>query len=538
MPEIDLNTGPIDPNDPQYAQMLANLQGNILKSHGRDYTINLFIRFKGKPAAINKWLAAFTDRFVTSALRQFHETQEYKINKISGRAFTNIYLTAEGYRKLGFDPLQLVEEQDGISPPTFFRDGMEATAVEDLSDPPAKTWDAGYSGRKIHAMILVADEDNQRLSDVQKIVEASLKGVADVLVREEGLALREPSKKFPPDKQNSPIEHFGYHDGVSQPLFFTQDVEEEEKKFGIDQWDPSAPLKILLVKDPFSEKENSFGSYFVFRKLEQNVKGFKEREEELAGKGALNLPKPEEDRAGAQVVGRFENGIPALLSATGQANTPASEKLIDFNNFNYQSDQAGIKCPYQAHIRKTNPRGDTGFSGGKVDESELSRRITRRGITYGKRELDKNGEPTLKDRPTKNVGLLFQCFQSSIPNQFGFMQKIWANNVHFARPIVVPPAPGQPDTGLDPVVGQGASSKQHWPTKWDGSGKIVDFDFAGFVRMKGGEYFFAPSIPFLRSLGKELPAVTKDQAEIAETAKITKDTGAKKGKKSGVKKSK
>ncbi len=27
------------------------------------------------------------------------------------------------------------------------------------------------------------------------------------------------------------------------------------------------------------------------------------------------------------------------------------------NNFDYESDTAGAKCPFQAHIRKTNPRG-------------------------------------------------------------------------------------------------------------------------------------------------------------------------------------
>jgi hypothetical protein len=54
--------------------------------------------------------------------------------------------------------------------------------------------------------------------------------------------------------------------------------------------------------------------------------------------------------------------------------------------------------------------------------------------------------------------------------------------------------------------------QQQWPTHWGGDEKR-QFDFGDFVTLKGGEYFFAPSIPFLRSLDGELPAVTSDQAE-------------------------
>ncbi len=489
---IDLNTetGPIDPDDPKYALMLANLQGNILKSHGRDFTVNIFLSFTGTRKAIKNWLADFTNRFVTSAFRQIHETKEYKLTRVSGRAFATIHISAQGYRKIGFDPAQFVEDQNPPSPDTFFRDGMERARVA-LGDPPTDTWDKNYAGRKIHAMILLADEDPKRLKDVQKRVEKTLDGVATVLIREDGVALR--------DQSNKPIEHFGYRDGISQPLFYKSEIPPDK-----DQWDPSASLNIVLVKDPLTKEPDAFGSYFVFRKLEQNVKEFEAREEALAD--ALGLTGNARARAGALAVGRFENGIPVTL-----APDDTNATLKDANNFNYQSDKSGAKCPFQAHVRKTNPRGDTGFSGGKVAEEELGRRITRRGITYGARKLGKNGLPTLEDRPTKKVGLLFMCFQRSIPDQFGFMQVIWANNKSFLNPIF---NPGQAPTGLDPIIGQGTHSNQHWPPVWDNDA-TKPFDFSGFVNMKGGEYFFAPSIAFLRSLGEELPSVTQDQDEFA-----------------------
>lgn len=490
---IDLNTepGPIDPNDPKYAQMLANLQGNILKSHGRDYTVNLFLSFTGTPKNVKHWIAEFTQRFVTSAYRQLHETAEYKITGL-GRAFATIHISAAGYRKLGFDPTKFVEEKGSFSPETFFRDGMERARTI-LGDPATNTWDDNYAGRKIHAMVLLADEDPKRLKDVQKRVEQTMSGVVKVLIREDGVALR--------DESNKPIEHFGYRDGISQPLYFKDEIPPDK-----DQWDPSAPLRDVLVKDPLTKEPDSFGSYFVFRKLEQNVRDFERREEALAD--ALGLTGSARERAGALAVGRFENGIPVTL-----AKDDTTAALKDANNFNYQSDQDGARCPFQAHIRKTNPRGDTGFSGGKPNEDELGRRITRRGITYGKRKIGKDGRPT--DQPTKKVGLLFMCFQRSIPDQFGFMQVAWANNKSFLNPLL---NPGQAQTGLDPIIGQGTHSNQNWPPVW-GNAATKPFDFSGFVNMKGGEYFFAPSISFLRSLDDPLPSVANDLAEFAVEAK-------------------
>jgi hypothetical protein len=84
------------------------------------------------------------------------------------------------------------------------------------------------------------------------------------------------------------------------------------------------------------------------------------------------------------------------------------------------------------------------------------------------------------------------CFQASIPKQFGFMQKRWCNAEGFLRK----------STGVDPVIGQKTPevAAQNWPIEYDApAGAQVQYDFGGFVTMKGGEFFFAPSIPFLRS---------------------------------------
>jgi Dyp-type peroxidase family len=368
-----------------------------------------------------------------------------------------------------------------------FIEGMVAAQTE-LKDPPVQTWEEGYryQQRTIDAAILLADEDEDLLYREATAVMQDLKVVATVLAVEYGNTLR--------NEKGEGLEHFGYVDGRSQPLFFNSEIEAEKNKDGIDKWNPSAPLELALVKDPFADEKDCFGSYVVFRKLEQNVRGFKQRENDLAQ--ALGLTGDDAERAGAMAVGRFEDGTPIVLQPTDGLDSPVP------NNFTYSNDSQGSKCPFHAHIRKMNPRGDIPNFFGTTEEAkrqlreeELSHRIVRRGIPYGKREVEPKDEPTIEQLPTGGVGLLFMCFQSNIARQFGFMQKNWANNLDFV----------QPGTGLDPVIGQKSTGEeplaQQWSPQWGQQGK-QPFDFEGFVTMKGGEFFFAPSISFLKHLKK------------------------------------
>jgi len=60
----------------------------------------------------------------------------------------------------------------------------------------------------------------------------------------------------------------------------------------------------------------------------------------------------------------------------------------------------------------------------------------------------------------------------------------------------------RPGTGKDPVIGQstdGSFPSIHFPKKWGDEGR-TPFRFHSFVTMKGGEYFFMPSLAFLRNL--------------------------------------
>jgi deferrochelatase/peroxidase EfeB len=240
--------------------------------------------------------------------------------------------------------------------------------------------------------------------------------------------------------------------------------------------------------------------------LEQNVREFKRAERDALA-STLQLTGEEAERAGAMVVGRFEDGTPVTLQKGPGTDDPV------LNNFNYKDDAAGSRCPFHAHVRKVNPRtspsaaGDLPFDPG----SERSRRITRRGITYGHRTRESLETDELDQLPSGEVGLLFMCCQASLANQFEFMQGAWANNADFppGQPVA-----GQPPVGVDPVIGQETGNPpapptaprvpQQWPTEWGEEDfqkrPKAQFAFGGFVRMLGGEYFFVPSLPFLTEI--------------------------------------
>lgn len=470
--EDDLKNLPpegIDPENPgKYQGLIEDLQGNILRGHGRDYSAHLFLEFKaGKETEVKQWIENFVTNYVTSAKQQADEAKQYRATGISGTVFANFFLSVIGYKYLGIKPFKLPKNQE-------FRFGMKNPDVKNvLGDPPLDQWEVGYQST-IHALVLIADDDVVDILQAVNYITQELRNVAEIVQREDGFILR--------NKKGQIIEHFGFVDGVSQPLFLKRDIAKARVDTGgFDKWDPRAGLDILLEKDRNGKTEDSYGSYLVYRKLEQDVRGFRAKQQELANKLGVSF-----DLAGAFAMGRFVDGTPVNLTdiQTYSTNTP--------NNYNFADDPTATKCPFHAHTRKTNPRGDTGRVESNVNfeqslETERGHRIARRGISYG------NNDPHAYDTPDTQKskipsGLLFLCFQSDIENQFNFMQASWANAANFPQVAV----------GPDPVAGQ-TSGTQKWPTKWGGT-ETIDFNFGNYVKFKGGEYFFAPSISFLKSI--------------------------------------
>jgi deferrochelatase/peroxidase EfeB len=316
----DLSQLGINPAQTKFRVLLDDLQGNILKPHGRDHVILIFFTIeRGKARVARAWIRALAAEHVTSAHRQLCEADDYREKKAAhkrrapGKPFCTFLLSAAGYLALGRD----------LRPPSDskFRAGMKRSRAR-LRDPAPSVWQEHYRG-EIHGLVLLAHENRAALVRFATRIRRELRPFTEAVWVERGDQLR---------RAGQAIEHFGYADGISQPLFLKGDIDKDkEDSGGNDTWDPSAPLRLVLARDPNGRTADAFGSYLVYRKLEQNVRRFMDREAAMTR--ALQHWSPEIHLAGALMIGRFQNGTSVRLQPM------AARSLLDLrNNFVYAID--------------------------------------------------------------------------------------------------------------------------------------------------------------------------------------------------------
>lgn len=432
MPEW--NVPSIDPNKEENKILLNQIQANILKYHGRNHASHIFLRFNTKSIrAVKRWIASLP---VTSALKQYEDSKNHTQNGADGGPVVCFYLTYEGYKALGYgaEHGQKIEFTEGG---TAFTEGMKARGVTELKDRTNReNWEPFFRDA-VHAMLLIADTNQDLIAEKKhQIMPAQLTtALFEATYDEPGIKLQ---------SNGLATEPFGFADGISSPVF----LKEEEPPQGVPENQANGYTldKILAqYRIPVYNNANNtgYGSFLVFRKLQQNKANFEIAKEAVARAAdpAFNSLAAVEkearmEEAGVQIIGRKKDGTPLL------DNPP-----LDKNSFDFNSDLAGLKCPFSAHIRKVNPR----------TPQALAMAIVRRGIPY----QQKNEQTQVVEED----GMLFMCFQRDIELQFEAMQKA-AND----------PQNG----GMDRLIGQPNTNE--------------------ITTLKGGEYFHAPGIPLLKSM--------------------------------------
>jgi deferrochelatase/peroxidase EfeB len=160
--------------------------------------------------------------------------------------------------------------------------------------------------------------------------------------------------------------------------------------------------------------------------------------------------------------------------------------LSENDDFMYsEADPRGLACPIGSHIRRTNPRDS--LEPGPAESLKVvnGHRIIRRGRSYGPPLA-----PFAEDPDKAERGLFFMCINANIERQFEFIQHTWSNNPKFA---------GLYDD-TDPLIGDQPAA--------GGTFTIPEFpvrrrleNLSRFVRVRGGQYFFLPSLRAIRFLG-------------------------------------
>jgi deferrochelatase/peroxidase EfeB len=222
--------------------------------------------------------------------------------------------------------------------------------------------------------------------------------------------------------------------------------------------------------------------------------------------------KMTDDALASRIVGRWPSGAPVNRVPDGDNRNLGKHPEAN-NHFRFDSpsaklplksgfddtfpmsgpDPAGITCPWAAHIRKVNTRDSASDMGGR--EATYGRRILRVGIPFGpalpfdKRYADKD-----EDKNYLKRGLLFQCVQASIEEQFEFLVTRWMDD---------PARPKMP-AGHDLLVGQNIAAGENRERRCVIFGSQFQEAEIGtgaqWIIPSGGGYYFVPSMPALREV--------------------------------------
>jgi len=376
-----------------------------------------------------------------------------------------------------------------------FRDPESGYQEEDVTTPTT-----------VHALVLLYEKDDASAEAWAADVQATIAPHEVTIVHQLPLNLRL-------DERGIAREHFGFADGVSQPIPYEQGVIELSSG-GAAPKDPlnGVPLGEILMGHLNAHNEVAAGpvvpntckaraaellphphgegfldlgldgSYMVVRELRQDVAQFWQSMDE--GTAELNASHPpggnsiDADWVASRVIGRDRDGN---LLSPGGALPPNRYNQPD-NDFSFfDRDRLGHGCPLGSHVRRGNPRdglAPTPRDKATLLEAANSHRILRRGRKFG---------PDIADRRVDDGvdrGLLFICLSTDIGRQFEFVQQTWILNPNFAFLF----------DETDPLIGpSGTFTIPESPLR-----RIVPVKT--FVQMAGGEYFFLPSIPALRYL--------------------------------------
>jgi Dyp-type peroxidase family len=219
----------------------------------------------------------------------------------------------------------------------------------------------------------------------------------------------------------------------------------------------------------------------VYRKLHQNLATFRAYLDEHAA-----LYAGGKEKLAAKLIGRWRDGTPIELSPDSEDQSITQDPARS-TNFTFAADPEGTRCPMGAHVRRVNPRDSFGFDGKLINR----RRITRRGLPYG--------TWTPEDQPVSDSderGVIFIALNANISRQFEFVQQQWINYGNDAR------LGNEKDMLIGNHTGHGRFFVQGDATPTNPP--FVCSDLPNFIELRGGDYFFLPSITALGMIGMGL----------------------------------
>jgi deferrochelatase/peroxidase EfeB len=466
----------------------ADVQGNILRGYRKLRVRHLILEVADRIAA-RRWLAAAT----SGRGDGIPQITPGDWGDAKPDTCFNIGMTYQGLRALGAPPSSLE------SFPNEFIEGMTARALKlgDIGTSAPKNWPAPFNDpKRIHLIATIYADQVAQLDEVQQRALAG-EGAFRLLGTRDGC-------NFPGDRV-----HFGYRDSITQPRF--EEIHDPDR---YPDKQPRAPLGTVLLghrtnleglmwQVPQPEALGHNGTFNAFRVLEQDVAGFEKYLDEAAAyvlkhpQADKLLPPGAEEKIGqglsitglsrlaamrevvvANLCGRWRDGTPLALSPD------APNPNVSQTDFDYVG---ASRCPYGAHIRRSNPRG------GQIVQriANNSRRLIRRGVPYG--PFYDPANPPGPDGIER--GLLGNFIGASLGAQFEAMSCDWLN-LGLQDPRI---------TGSnDPLNGANDLNSGWFDLPLESGDPIRLSGMPRFVTTRGGAYVFLPSLSAIRFLGSSM----------------------------------
>ena len=383
----------------------------------------------------------------------------------SGKPWIAVAITFTGLVALGLpeDSLQ--------SFPEAFQVGMAARAetLLDRGENDPKNWDSEFGSGRIHIAVSVFSDSEETWRRTMDLARRHYEG-------RDGLTVLQ-AEDF--GAQPGDLNPLGYQDSIGQPAVEGSGVDPlpgqgpaiKAGEFILGY--PGEAGTPLPAPKPDALARN--GTYVGLRKYHTRVATFNRFLRANAETEA------ERELLAAKLVGRWRSGAPLTLAPSEDDPGIGADPRRN-NDFDYAADPDGRQVPLGCHMRRMNPR-DTKMA--LLADVNLHR-IIRRSTTYGA-PYDPDAVSDHDDEVGR--GLHFIFISAKAMATLEFLQREWINNGNFMSL----------DDERDPNIG----------LQEDGATFTIPRDpvrrrihgIETFNVLRGGEYFFLPSLTALKWIG-------------------------------------
>lgn len=553
-----------------------DMQGLISHGFGKLPAARYLLFTIKNPLLVKQYLGSLINKHVKTA-----EKSEDNESSQDTKNAVQIAFTSSGLKALGLpeDAIKTFPREflEGMSysyddPKNPGRKIMErSTLLGDVGVNDPSNWHWGNEENPVDCLLLLYAETNDKLNNLVDVFNPP---------ESTGLALAHTAETNPLYSTKRPIkEHFGFRDGISQPIIKgfekSEDIKEDKYLFNpgefilghrnqyqaytatpyIQNFQGRHSLHSLIGSNGAKDLGKN-GTYLVFRQMEQHVEKFWH----YMYHNSKEMAPTDKDRAiklAAKMVGRWPTGEPLVTTPDKPVVTTEPNKELNnehniepnkesnkqrdkelekklntelnykLNKFDYSDlDKHGLRCPFGAHIRRTNPRDQVHAGRGEGLSFEMSNkhRMLRRGRIYGdpldpefnieniidmvsNKPLNTSNDQTVNDQPSDDVltgvnsrkkieikrGINFICLVSDISRQFEFVQSVWTNTRTF----------GELTNEVDPIISPGYTNDPKTHADFTTPQQNIRNSYRAvpeFTNVAGGAYFFMPGVTTLKYL--------------------------------------